>query len=80
MAMTKKEKDAAYRHRMYEAGYKQKRIWVPRESEGKDMMLERKMFVKRLETLTAGWTKSRMSRLFKEVLLVINEKIKKGDI
>ena len=79
MAMTSKEKDEAYRNRMYAAGYKQMRIWVPRESEGKTAKLERKMFMKRLEALTAGWSKTKLSRCVSEVLKIIKTKIKEED-
>ena len=76
MGMTSKEKDDAYRNRMYDAGYKQMRIWVPRESEGKTAKLERQMFLVRLEALTAGWSKSKLSRLFSDILKIIKERIK----
>jgi hypothetical protein len=78
MAMTPKERDEAYRSRMYDAGYKQMRIWVPRESEGKAVKMERKMFVARLEELTAGWSKARLSKLFSGTLKIIKERIKEG--
>jgi hypothetical protein len=57
-----------YRERMYEKGYKQKRIWVPRESEGKAEQMKREAFVLRLEELTAGWSERRLSALFKKLL------------
>ena len=78
MAMTSNEKQEAYRNRMYEAGYKQMRVWVPRGSEGKTAKMERKMFMVRLEALTAGWSKAKLSRFFSEVLKVIKGKIKEG--
>ena len=76
MSMTGKEKDEAYRNRMYAAGYKQMRIWVPRESEGKVVNMERKMFMVRLEALTAGWSKTDLSKFFFDVLKLIEKKIK----
>jgi hypothetical protein len=78
MAMTPKERDEAYRNRMYDAGYKQMRIWVPRESEGKAAKMERRMFTARLDELTAGWSKARLSKFFSEALKIIKEKIKEG--
>ena len=79
MAMTGKEKDEAYRTRMYAAGYKQMRIWVPRESESKTIKLERKMFMVRLEALTAGWSRTKLSKLFFEILKLVKEKIKEDE-
>ena len=76
MAKTGTERQEDYRNRMYEAGYKQMRIWVPRESEGKTEKLERKMFMTRLEALTAGWSKNKISKLLSELLKIVKEKIK----
>ena len=76
MAMTNKEKDQAYRERLYNAGYKQMRIWVPRNSEKEPIKTERRFFLKMLEALTAGWSKAKMSRLFSEILEAIKEKTK----
>ena len=80
MPMTNKELQSAYKKRMSEAGYKQMQIWVPRESEGEAVKLERKMFAKRIELLTAGWSKTKISRLLKDVLHYAMDKIKKEDI
>ena len=80
MSMTNKEYQAAYKQRMYEAGYKQVQVWVPKGSEGKAVKLERKMFMKQIEALTAGWSKSKLSRLLKDVLKYITERIKQEDI
>ena len=79
MPMTSKEKNAAYRSRMYAAGYKQMRIWVPRESEGKPAKLERKMFMAHLEALTAGWSTAKLSKLFSGILKTVKEKIKEDE-
>jgi len=76
MAMTSKEKNEAYRNRLYEAGYKQMRIWVPRESEGKTTKMERTMFIRRIEALTAGWSDKKLSKFFSDVLKIVKEKIK----
>ena len=79
MAMTSKEKGEAYRNRMYEAGYKQMRIWVPRDSEKEPVKTERRIFLKRLEALTAGWPKAKLARLFSEVLKTVTAKIKEKE-
>ena len=75
MAMTNTENQRAFKERMYEAGYKQKIIWVPRETEGKKAKLERNAFILRLEALTAGWTKTKLNKFFSEVLKIIKTKI-----
>jgi len=76
MGMTNKEKNQAYRARMYAAGFKQMRIWVPRESEGKSAKADRKMFMAQIEALTAGWNERKLSGLFSQTLMFINAKIK----
>jgi len=76
MAMSSKEKDQAYRSRMYEAGFKQMRIWVPRESEGKTVKADRKMFMAQIEALTAGWNERKLASLFSEILMFIKTKKK----
>ena len=79
MALSNTEKQDAYRERMYAAGYKQKRIWVPRESEKAPVKLERQAFILKLEELTAGWSKARLSKLFAEVIGIIKQKIKEEE-
>ena len=76
MALSNTEKQEAYRDRMYAAGYKQKRIWVPRESEETPVKLERKAFILKLDELTAGWGKARLSKFLAEVLKIIKQNIK----
>ena len=80
MAKSDKERQALRRERMRTAGYKQVVIWVPEKSEGKDVKLERKMFAKRIEALTVGWSKSKLNRFFRDLLSYISERIKQGDI
>jgi len=72
--MTNREKQAAYRERMYEAGYKQILIWVPRDSENKAVKMDRKDFMYKLEELTAGWSRAKLSRTFTEFLNIIKMK------
>jgi len=74
MAKTRKERQKDYRERLYEAGYKQMLIWVPRESEGKNIKMDRKMFLKRIEAMTAGWSRTKLSRLLRDALQYIAEK------
>ena len=75
MAMTNTENQRAFKERMYNAGYKQKIVWIPRETEGKKAKMERKTFMLRLETLTAGWTKAKLNKFLGEVLKIIKIKI-----
>ena len=79
MGMTSREKDQAYRSRMYEAGFKQMRIWVPRESEGKAAKADRKMFAAQIEALTAGWSERKRAALFSQTLTFIKAKIKEEE-
>ena len=79
MAMTNTEKAKVYRDQMYAAGYKQMRIWVPRESEGKTAKMQRKMFLVQLEALTAGWSEGRLSDFFSGVLKTVKKQIKTNE-
>ena len=76
MAKTNREKASDYRERMYDMGYKQMRIWVPRNSEKEPAKTERKIFLRRLEALTAGWSKYKLSELFSEILIIVQKRIK----
>jgi hypothetical protein len=78
MAMTRKERQDAYRERMYAAGYKQMRIWVLRGSESSAEKVERRVFLRRLEALTAGWSKAKLTRFLSGVLKTVKERIKEG--
>jgi hypothetical protein len=69
--MTNTEKQEAYRNRKYAAGYKQVRLWVPRDSEGKDVKEVRRVFMARLDELTAGWSKTMLLKLCRELLALI---------
>jgi len=79
MAKTDVEKQRDRRARMYAAGYKQKNIWVPVNSEKEDANMEREAFTLRVTALTAGWPKRKISKLLKEVLEVMKLKIKEGE-
>ena len=79
MPLSNKGRQAAYKKRMNEAGYKQMQVWVPIKSESKTVKMERKIFIKRVESLTVGWTKARLNRLFKDVIKYISVKIKKEE-
>jgi hypothetical protein len=78
MAMENREKQEAYRNRMYAAGYKQIRLWVPRKSESKTIKMDRKSFILKLEELTAGWSRTKLSNTFTELLNIIKKKNKEA--
>ena len=61
---------------MYNAGLKQKTIWIPRKSETVPVKMLKKVFMGRLEELTAGWSRVKLTRLF-EIELKALEKYKK---
>jgi hypothetical protein len=60
-----------YKERMYAAGYKQKMIWLPRETGEK---ISRSKFMKRFEELTNGWSSDRLSVLFAVILAIVERK------
>jgi hypothetical protein len=75
MGLTSQEKQRAFRERMYAAGYKQVQIWVLRKVDGKKRQFDRNGFLRKLDELTAGWSRSRLAKLFSE-LIKITEKRK----
>jgi hypothetical protein len=75
--MTNTESQTAFRERKYAAGYKQIRLWVPRDSEGTDVKAIRAAFAARFEELTAGWSKTRLTRVVKTFMEVIKKEAKK---
>ena len=76
MAMTNAERQVAFKEKMYAAGYKQKIVWVPRETEGRKVSFERKTFLLRLEAITVGLSKTKLNKLFGEVLKIVKTKVK----
>jgi len=64
---------------MYDAGYKLMSIWVPKTSEGKAIKMERSIFLRRIEALTAGWPKKKLLIFFAEILEIVKEKIKEAE-
>lgn len=75
--MTNTERQETFRERKYAAGYKQVRLWVPRDSEGKGVKDLRAAFAAQFEAETAGWGKARLARLVKELLAVVKEEAKR---
>jgi hypothetical protein len=58
---------------MYAAGYKQKQIWVLRDDPGPDgkTAMDRNGFIRKLDELTAGWGKAKLSKLFKKLVKTV---------
>jgi hypothetical protein len=71
--MTNREKQKAYKERMYEAGYKQKMVWVMRNPE-KEECVTRPVFMRKLDGLTKGWSAGRLSSLFNTILSMVKAK------
>jgi hypothetical protein len=80
MALTNTERQTAFKKRMYEAGYKQKQVWVPRdEEESKKIKMSWKAFIRKLEELTAGWSQTRLSGLFERLLKAVKSEAREGE-
>ena len=64
-----KERQREYKARMYEAGYRQVQIWVPCEP----VRITRNSFLKKLDELTAGWNKQRLSELYGKIIQLVEK-------
>lgn len=64
------------RTRKYAKGFKQMLVWVPRDSESASEKLERDKFLGKLEFITAGWNKAKLSKFFSRVLKIVEREIK----
>ena len=76
MAMTNSERQEKFRKQMYDAGFKNLQIWVPKKSESRSIKLERKVFAGKLEEITAGWPRVRLTRLFNDLIQVVKKHAK----
>jgi hypothetical protein len=78
MARTNAEIQAAFKARMYAAGYKQKQVWVLRDDPGPESRgaMDRNGFIRKVDELTAGWGKAKLSKLFRKLVETI--KAEKG--
>jgi hypothetical protein len=74
MKPTNNENNRKYRQKFYDAGLKQMRIWVPREIGKEPAKIDKQLFIKRIEAITAGWSGKKQSKIFKDVLKQIKEK------
>ena len=75
-SMDNRERQEKFKKRMYDAGLKQKIVWVPRESENVPVKMLRRAFMGKLEELTAGWSRVRLTRLFDELLKTARKHVK----
>jgi DNA transposition AAA+ family ATPase len=73
MKQTNTERQAAFKARMYAAGYKQKQVWVLREDPAPcgGAVTDRNGFIRKLDELTAGWDKAKQSKLFEKLVKTI---------
>jgi hypothetical protein len=79
MALTNNEKARAFKARMYAAGYKQVQVWVLKQPEKRKGKVTRNDFVRKLDELTAGWNKAKLSDLFLELINIIERKRRKEE-
>jgi G:T-mismatch repair DNA endonuclease (very short patch repair protein) len=68
--MTNTERQREFKERMYEAGYKQKIVWVLRNPE-EEKKLNRSAFLKRFDKLTSGWSAGSLSELCNNILSMV---------
>lgn len=73
MAMTNRETQEAYRNRMYAEGFKQARLWVPRDFDAAAAKLERRAFTLKLDQITAGMNKTGVEKLYARLLKTARE-------
>jgi hypothetical protein len=74
MALTSKQKQKAFRERMYAAGYKGKLVWVPRDPGGKEKpKMDKGTFIRRVDELIAALSPTRQSKVLKETITFIKE-------
>ena len=71
MGMSNKEKARVYRERLYAAGFKPIRLWIPIKSDGSIV----KKLVK-LEEITANWSKNKRSKFLSDIIPMIRKKLK----
>jgi hypothetical protein len=57
-----------FKKRMYDQGYKQKVIWVKRDDSKTIGLIDRKLFMSKLDELSADFTKIKLNRLYHAVL------------
>jgi hypothetical protein len=56
---------------MYEAGFKQKQVWIKRKPV-RQVKMDLETFFRKMEKLTSGWNESSLSQLF-SLLIGITE-------
>jgi hypothetical protein len=76
--MDSRERQEKFKKRMYDAGFKQKVVWIPRKSEKASVKMLRKAFTGKLEELTASWPRAKLTRLFNELKKTVEKYAKEG--
>jgi hypothetical protein len=68
--LTNAERQRAFKAKMYEAGFKQVQVWVQRNQEqnNRPVKMDRNTFIRKLDELTAGMTKTGRSKLYSELI------------
>jgi hypothetical protein len=79
MAQTSAEKNAEkqrhYKEKMYAEGYKQTQVWVLRDGNiEKTLKGGANAFLRRLDMLTANWSKSKVTQLFEEIIETVTKR------
>jgi len=74
--LSNKERQAAYRERMYAAGYRQKQVWV-----SEDVLLRKEgwaAFRFKFREVTALLTKKEMERLYRDIIKLATARAKEA--
>ena len=74
MALSNKDYQRKFKDKMYAAGYKQMIVWVPRDSGKENKKIEQKIFIRRLTALTVGMSKTKLTRLYRDILVMVKDK------
>jgi hypothetical protein len=64
MPLTSREKQRRFKEKMYEAGFKQKFLWIKRKEGRQPVKMTQAEFLRNLNKITAGWDKGRLTRLY----------------
>ena len=74
MAYTNAENQRRFKSRMYEAGFRQKIVWVKTDPEKKERIMDRDKFIERMTKLTSGWKRENLSKIFNLFIKIIEAK------
>jgi hypothetical protein len=74
MALTGAERQQRFRERMQAAGYERLTVWVSRSGAEDTKRITREIFLRKLEKMTAEWSKEKRSKVFGELLSIVESK------